>query len=444
MRSRFHRLVATFLIVSALVSTTAQATFVRPAVPSMSALVCTTAPKFYYINGIMAPDAETEGTEAQILAMALAAEGIGHYNEVESIYNPSEGLFLDIGRKLLAQKVAEGLSGLLSFMENAFNFMLGNSSTLTAADQTNIQNSLAAATANAVTNGLDSAAAQTLKTATDTVINQAAIGIKVVLVAHSEGNMFAQALYAETQIQGANVYNPSGFNIAQQFQVVNVATPAARADTGKYVTASQDIVINLAARALALVTGTLQPATANWDAGPNIYASDPIGHSFVKVYLNKSLNGLEGQVLTLATQAASAAQSFGQENPEGPMQIVATTGAGTASYTVTAPDGSTTTTPLGNGANMTVFKPSCSDLKEGTYSVTANIVSVQQGPVFGVDTELSVPVLNVSGTNAGNQFIDFWSSPSPISDQGTVMDIEVSKDESSGGFNEQFFIYSRQ
>jgi hypothetical protein len=55
-----------------------------------------------------------------------------------------------------------------------------------------------------------------------------------------------------------------------------------------------------------------------------------------------------------------------------------------------------------------------------------------------------VPVLNVSGTNAGNQFIDFWSSPSPISDQGTVMDIEVSKDESSGGFNEQFFIYSRQ
>ncbi|TKC88783.1 hypothetical protein FAZ69_13640 [Trinickia terrae] len=409
--------------------------------------VCTTSPIVYYVNGVGAPNEFEEQAEATKLGARMDQYGQPHYGPVHSLYNPSEGLVLDIFRKLIAQKFGEYLDSAPAweFIEQGLRLIGAVPNTLAGADLDAVAQVERDAVATTVLNGLDPAAAATLERITARLTVDASFGEKVVIVAHSEGNMFAQALYKRTQLAIPNSYNPGAYEIAPQIQVVNVATPANAPDTGLYVTSMEDRVIAKAAVLLASTYGLLAPAPANFDSGAATYSYDKLGHAFVGVYLNQQL-GLEAQTLGLMKSAAANASSFGYYNPEGPMEIAASVDDGSTTYTVTAPDGSNTTSVVSGGSTQVIFQPTCDQLKEGTYRIQAVITpSYLRGftsPYLASTSVTAVrPLTQIPprGSTPLFWYMNFGQDPSPVTMESA--DIVVAKDSVRGGFDETYYRY---
>lgn len=335
------------------------------------------------------------------------------------------------------------------FIEQAWRALGGVQNTLSAADLDSVKQVARDTVATTVLNGLDAAASNTLEFSTVNLMALASMGQKMVIVAHSQGNMFAKELYARTQMAVPNQYNVNGYEIARQFQVVNVGTPATTSDTGKYVTAVQDIVIDLLARLLSTLALTSQPALPNFNSGLATYAYDPLGHDFLNVYLNDQL-GLEGRVMDLAQQAANDAGSFGNDNPEGPLQITGASNNGSATYTVTAPDGTTSVVTVLRGVTPTeVFHPTCDILQEGTYHIQADITAPvdpsSTQPWYAAFVVLNLPRLGPSKLEA--LYSAFWfgyTGETPMSTSVGAMDVVLTKDVGSGGFDERIYFYRQQ
>jgi len=451
MTRRFQRFVASLLVASLSVSSIAMAGTVREPNPSIEGKVCTTAPAVWYINGIRAPSEEAEAAAAVALQDRFDRYGQPHDGDIVSIYNPSEGLILDIFRKLLAQKFGELIGTAWGFIEQTWRALGGVSNTLSGADLDAVKQVARDSVATTVLNGLDPAAASTLEHATLELMTSASFGQKMLIVAHSQGNMFAKELYARTQMPVPNKYNPGGYDIAKQFQVVNVGTPATTSDTGKYVTTFQDIVIDLLARLLSTLTSPFQPAPPNFSSGAATYGYDKLGHDFLNVYLNYQL-GLEGKVMGLTAAAAKDAGSFGYDNLEGPVKLQGSTMNGDVNYTVTAPDGSVVanaTVPPGVPQPTVIFQPTCDQLQEGTYRVQASVTATTEAnstqPWFVGATSLSFPRLGPAPSEA--DWSAFWyanGGTSPASDTVIALDIVLTKDDVSGGFDEHVYKYKQQ
>jgi hypothetical protein len=378
------------------------------------------------------------------LSLLLDAKGITLTGGVTSLFNDSEGKFLDIARKLLAQKATENLVGILVWLENTLNYMSGGDSQLSPADQASANLAMSDATVAAVTSFVDSSANDTLKKMTDQVFSRAMLGGKVIVLAHSQGNMFANAIYNRTQLPTPNTYN-SSFDISHAVQVVNVANPASSAATNKYVTIIEDLVINIAARLMSAIAQPLLP-NANPDPGVATFAYDLTGHGFEPVYLNAALPVLN-QVLSMVKSAAQDAQSFGVENPEGPINLVAFTNYGANKVTTIAPNGSVVTAVTTSGMNTQVFSSTCSALQEGTYHVAVEIIPGPSGAINGTPMYggyASLKSLRSSRDSLNNNkllFQNWYYASNPNDVSVSALDIVVTKDAASGGFKEAYFPY---
>lgn len=104
-------------------------------------------------------------------------------------------------------------------------------------------------------------------------------GKKVLVVAHSQGNFFANAAY-EKLFTG-----DQALATAQSFGIVAVATPASfTAGNGSYTTLIEDLVIQ--AIRVATPTGVAEPRPSNiTNIGSGATGSDWKGHGFVEEYM---------------------------------------------------------------------------------------------------------------------------------------------------------------
>lgn len=148
-------------------------------------------------------------------------------------------------------------------------------------------------------------------------------GNRVLVVAHSQGNLYANAAYSNLSAMGLPM---------NSFGIVSVATPASRvAGGGPYFTLVNDIVI---AAVESLFPGTLDPNVANI---PNF--NDWTNHSFVDSYLNGNQTGS-----MIVNSALSQANSLSWPTPQigsGPISVTLTWGAERdVDLHVNEPDGS--------------------------------------------------------------------------------------------------------
>ena len=134
-------------------------------------------------------------------------------------------------------------------------------------------------------------------------------GNRVLVVAHSQGNLYANAAYSNLSAMGLPM---------NAFGIVSVATPASRvAGGGPYFTLINDIVI----AAVDLVfPGTLDPNVANI---PNF--NDWTNHSFVDSYLNGNQTG--PMIVNSALSQANALEWPTPQIGSGPISVTLTWGA---------------------------------------------------------------------------------------------------------------------
>lgn len=121
---------------------------------------------------------------------------------------------------------------------------------------------------------------------------------RAVLVAHSQGNLFVNAVYdaylAHSRQAGAAVGEDTGYVAAK---VVHIA-PASPTLRGPYVLASSDLVIN----GLRRVDGTYLPVS---NASLALNGKDPSGHKLLDTYLDEA-RPLRAQIRQLITGALDA------------------------------------------------------------------------------------------------------------------------------------------
>jgi pimeloyl-ACP methyl ester carboxylesterase len=125
-------------------------------------------------------------------------------------------------------------------------------------------------------------------TMTDAVSAALNSGNKAIVIAHSQGNMFANAiLSAITATQSPN--------IVAGLKVVAIATPAAIAQNNRYKTAHQDQIINILSAGQAVSANNLLPLSSNIDV-PGALVYDNTGHGLLEVYLNPALAAMDNVV----------------------------------------------------------------------------------------------------------------------------------------------------
>lgn len=121
---------------------------------------------------------------------------------------------------------------------------------------------------------------------------------RAVLVAHSQGNLFANAAYdaylAHSRREGGKIGDDTGYVAAQ---LVHVA-PASPTLRGPYVLASGDLVI----QGLRRVDGTYLPAS---NASSSGLSKDPSGHKFLDTYMDEA-SPLRDRIRQLITEALDA------------------------------------------------------------------------------------------------------------------------------------------
>ena len=248
---------------------------------SLAQVGCIESANIYYINGVNKP-AEDEVKDSasllrkQILTFSTKRSAM---RKVDYLYNDSGGVMLDVLHELAAQKAVERNTAIAqTFLAVGFA-AFGLVSTLDDSDKRAVEQRVA---------GLINAAlpleTQQLIVSFASRVFDDSMGnnVQAILVPHSQGNMFANAVYDRIRLA-----HPA--NLARGLGVVNIANPAARAPNNSYLTAAQDRVINVLAAAQAVANGTLAPLPANFDASAGALQVDSTGHGFNDVYMSQSL-----------------------------------------------------------------------------------------------------------------------------------------------------------
>lgn len=138
--------------------------------------------------------------------------------------------------------------------------------------------------------------ADTNETLTQLYRNDLDVGQRVLVMAHSQGNLFAR--------DNINAVISSNPEYAPSIGSVGIATPAnMQPNGGPYLTANDDLVID-ALRVQTAIDGidNNEPAPANWDNDPGVF-NDPrefldLNHSFLSAYFLPALTS-RGQIDTL-------------------------------------------------------------------------------------------------------------------------------------------------
>jgi hypothetical protein len=419
--------------------------------------VCNQVPYVLYINGIMAPSPAEEIVAARMLQTKMDSRSVRHVGQVRSLYNPSEGAFLDIFRKLLSQKQIESssLENGLSYIESAMLYAFGVSNNLSSSEGSVVQSAVEAALALVADKVVTDPQSQQVAAEFTTKVSDYLMGgYGVVVVAHSDGNMFAKQIYSAIAQTGASSYNPTGLSIQNALQMVNVATPAASADSGHYITSSSDLVITGAASLLATSYGLAQPAPAN--AYPGMWSGDISGHQFLGTYLSDQLNtNVPGNSQTMANAVVgmiaaaesqiSAISTPNSANPTAPVILGGSSLNNDVLYTVnqTTTGGATQTTSVyvpATGGSLYVLQLTCSQLQAGSYVIdglaspsrSGDIFNFEFGPFqFGFDSQILVEGLTaVNDINASRSALDY-----------PVAELDVTENRTTGGFDLSLYGY---
>jgi microcompartment protein CcmL/EutN len=272
-------------------------TAINPMLHAFAATACTNGSQYFYINGV-SPWADLHrGEAARTIQSLLLARGIITTEVVTPLRNPSDGLFIDVFVELANQKLAEksAVTFAESVQKSTMMFTGNPAYAMSASDQTLLDAKIAdffnrsknLPNTTAVTAGM-----------IDSVSAALNAGDKAIVIAHSQGNMFANA------ILNSVIANQSP-NIAAGLKIVSVATPASTAQDSRYKTANQDRVINIMATTEAAAMGAPLPLGSNIDV-PGALNYDTNGHGLLEVYLNPSLTAVD-LVLTMVGNAATAA-----------------------------------------------------------------------------------------------------------------------------------------
>lgn len=257
---------------------------VNPMLPAFAATTCTNAAQYFYINGV-SPWADIHrGEAARRIQSLLLSRGLITTEAVTPLRNPSDGLFIDVFVELANQKLAEkSAASFAESVQKATLMFAGDPAyAMTASDQTLLDAKIAdffnrsknLPNTTSVTAGM-----------IDTISTALNAGDKAVVIAHSQGNMFANA------ILNSIIANQSQ-NLAAGLKVVSIATPAGSAQDGRYKTANQDRVINIMATGQAAAIGAPLPLAANIDV-PGALNYDINGHGLLEVYLNQALSAVD-------------------------------------------------------------------------------------------------------------------------------------------------------
>jgi hypothetical protein len=196
---------------------------------------------------------------------------------------------------------------------------------------------------------------------------------KILLVPHSQGNLYANATYAALT-SGDNAI-PSN-----SIKIVGVASPAAYvAGNGAYLTSANDLVIS------GLRSLGLNVLSSNMTI--SFTSEDMLGHNFGDVYLNPNLEG-RAKLIEKSHAAMDSLSIPGSQGSQGPITVTLTWGSQPdIDLHVFEPDGSHVyyykkTGASGyldvddrNGYGPEHYYTSCSGLQIGTYEIGVNYYS---------------------------------------------------------------------
>lgn len=229
--------------------------------------------------------------------------------DVNYLYNPSDGLLVDVLEEVATQKVAElGVKFADALLEVGFA-AFGRVSTLSAAEQEEIRDRVSAfiqdtslSSYEFTIDGTTYTTADLVHDFRDRVLTELGQGTEVVLVAHSQGNFFANETYTAVRAAAPPA-------VSQGLAVVNVANATLDTPSGLWITTHQDRIIwPLRYYNLAM--------NSNFDAEGS-YAFDLTGHGFAEIYLKTQLptgrtteaDSIAGHVMALLQQALDIAQT---------------------------------------------------------------------------------------------------------------------------------------
>jgi hypothetical protein len=328
---------------------------------------CAQGTVIYFGNGITATSDDADQVARDELPVLAAEAGLTGPMQFASAYNQTNGVFLDL-LEVLEQKAAEDSRFTWFVMNNIVghivrgqqvppSFLVGLPGVIgfVAQVQDLVDRALVAASGQS-TAFYD---ADVGLHARSYAANLRA-GSRVIVVAHSQGNLYANA--ARRQL---NTLAPGALG---SFGVAAVATPADTAVDG-HVTSKSDQVI-----ALLLELGRTVVAP-NFDIPPS--PEDPRGHAFVGTYINPALSGRKRVVTLLAalgTRVAYPLQTCSSA-PPGSGATLANLSVEFGTYCCS--DATDDTTLLGSRRFSTVGQavefPDIAGSRDGIYTVPADV-----------------------------------------------------------------------
>jgi hypothetical protein len=231
---------------------------------------CNDGATVIYVNGVDKPDKQVVAFSAMQLANTIGTYGVKCVADVTYHYNPSANLAVDVLIEFASQKRGEEAavvaSEILDFGMTLYGYLV---STISAEQRESIRAELSIRLQRALSTPGANEVTEELVTK---VLDKIDHGSKVVLVSHSQGNLFANAAYNHVRAVRSSAYT-------RAFAVVNVANPSLVAPSGRSITSTHDYVI----KPLSLNSSALAP-TAD---GTGSEFFDWTGHGFGEVYLNR-------------------------------------------------------------------------------------------------------------------------------------------------------------
>lgn len=278
---------------------------------AQEASVCNAGYAVYFGNGV-----RTEFTSAHGSAMLLKADlGVQYSGQPLSVsvsYNPTSGIFQDLLESFALKRSEDPtLSWTLFFRWVSGQFV----NSILAGILDDYFGSQGAARINQAVTFLSTPAAYTDSTVvshTSTYRSALLAGKKVLVVSHSQGNLYSNAAYGRLSSIESNGINLQAFGIAA------VATPAnfvATRDT--YVTSDSDLIID-AVRLIA-------PATlvSNDNSVPSFPPADRLGHGFQEIYFSDEF-AIKARTRTVVQTSLSRLSTVQSNAANGPLTATLT------------------------------------------------------------------------------------------------------------------------
>ena len=239
---------------------------------------CAVKADVYYINGVDNPDPKKTREQLNRLQSGILnfSASSGSIRNINLLYNHSNGLLFDLVYEFSRQKSLEMQQDIARLIVSYGMTALGYAGYASDADASIIKQRVAEI--------IGSQLPPTARVEVDSYksiisTNPLLAGYQAVVVAHSQGNMFANTVFDELKYSTPERY-------FRGLGIVNVANPAARAPSSLYVTVYEDIVI----KGLSILNSFYisPPLPANLSAtGAQLF--DFQGHGFSEIYMSLKL-----------------------------------------------------------------------------------------------------------------------------------------------------------